>query len=472
MATSTAKTRPRDETDAAEHYARGRKRRKTAGRSSPAHLCPEADRTDPLELLRSQDASRLPELVPIRYGRMAVSPFAFLRGAALPMADDLSKTPHSGIEVQACGDAHLSNFGLFQTPERRTAFDVNDFDETHRAPFEWDVMRLAASVVVSGRVNGISDRKCRAAALATAHAYRHAMRDSARLGHLAVWYQRIDVDALLKQIGERLDTSREKSTRAALAKARNRNSLQALRKLTTVVDGRPRFKSDPPLLVPLDEIATDRQFAKLKREMHARFDDYRRTLQSDRRLLFDAYTPVEFARKVVGVGSVGTRTLVALFRGADADDPLILQIKEAQPSVLAPYVAGPIHRSQGKRVVTGQRLLQAASDIFLGWQTGPDIEGVDRDYYVRQLRDGKGSVVVEALRPDGLALYGELCGRTLAFAHARGGNRFAIAGYLGGKANFDHAITEFADAYADRTFADHARLVEAIRDGTIEARDL
>ncbi|EOM74757.1 DUF2252 domain-containing protein [Rhodococcus rhodnii] len=435
--------------------ARGRSTRKRVERSQLARL--PTDRSDPLALLASQDEQRLPELVPLRRERMAASPFSFYRGAALVMADDLSRTPDSGILVHACGDAHLSNFGVYSTPERNTAFDLNDFDEVHLASFEWDVKRLAASVVVAGRCNGIDDERCAAAAAAAARSYRTEMRTAATRSNLDTWYMRIPIGEVLSEIGEKLDTSRAKSTVAALRKARDRNSAQALRKLTVSDGTRARFRSDPPLLEPIDDLVAPDRAAEIHRDIQRRFADYRRTLDNDKRALFDSFELVEVARKVVGVGSVGTRCFVALFTGTQLGDPLVLQIKEADRSVLSRYVKGPIHRNQGKRVVTGQRLLQASSDIFLGWQSGPDLDGGSRDFYVRQLRDGKGSVVVEALEPDGLELYAGLCGRTLAIAHARAGDRFAIAGYVGKGSAFVDAITRFAMGYADLTERDHAR---------------
>ena len=456
----------------AERIAFGRARRKQVTRSALAEVSPEAGRSDPLGLLELQARDRVPELVPIRYGRMAASTFAYLRGAALVMTDDLSHAPDSGLIAPLCGDAHLSNFGLYATPERAQAFDLNDFDETHPGPFEWDVKRLAASFLVASRGNGFSDTRARATALAAAESYRSAIRESARSGNLENWYRNIDIDAALAVIRDRLDTSREKNTRKALAKARNRNSAQALSKLTVVVDGKARIRSDPPLLVPVEQVFPGGYGDEVYTEIRRRLEDYRQTLQPHLRRLFDSYELVQVARKVVGVGSVGTRTWIALFTGAGDNDPLFLQIKEAPPSVLSNYVPGYTFDNQGERVVNGQRLLQASSDIFLGWQSGPGPGGIERDFYVRQLRDGKGSVVIEAMAPDAMRLYAELCGRTLAHAHARSGDRFAIAGYLGAKPVFDEAIADFAVSYADRTERDHAQLVAAIAGGTVGAEQL
>lgn len=424
---------------------------------------------DPIGLLESQAAARVPDLVPIRYGRMAESPFAFYRGSALVMADDLSHAPPTGLHTQLCGDAHLSNFGLFATPERTLAFDVNDFDETYPGPFEWDVKRLVASLAVAGRVNGFSRKQRKRIARACAAEYRETMSYQAERGELAVWYSHIDAAAQLDEYRDVLDSSTRKRVRKTIDKSRGRDSVQALSKLTTLVDGQPRIVSTPPLIVPIEELFTDTEAEQLDREMIRRLRDYRDTLQSARRLLFDRFEYVQTARKVVGVGSVGTRAWIVLLRGPGAD-PLFLQAKEAGPSVLEKYVDGTAFTNQGERVVTGQRLMQAASDIFLGWQQGPDANGTVRDYYVRQLRDGKGSAVIEAMNPDTMAMYGRLCARVLAYAHARTGDRFAIAEYLGSDDDFDKALTAFAETYADQNERDHTALQNAIDDGRITAR--
>jgi uncharacterized protein (DUF2252 family) len=426
-------------------------------------------RPDATALLESQAATRVPELVPIRYGRMVESPFAFYRGAALVMASDLSRTPNTGLTVQLCGDAHLSNFGVFESPERKLVFDVNDFDETHPGPFEWDVKRLVASLAVAGRSNGFGRRKRRKVALAAAAGYRSAMADFARQDNLAVWYTHIDVDDVMRQLGDQLDTKRGTRARKRLEKARGRDSVQALASLATTVDGRTRIRSRPPLLVPLDELWSGADAALGHQQLLALVAAYRRTLPPDRRHLLDQFELTEVARKVVGVGSVGTRAWILLFEGIDGADPLLLQAKEAQPSVLSGFVPSVRMTNQGRRVVMGQHLMQAASDIFLGWQRAKGADGAERDYYVRQLRDGKGSVVVEELTPKGMRRYGWLCGATLARAHARSGDRVAIAAYLGHKRRFDHAMADFAETYADLNALDHDALSEAIRSKRIRA---
>ncbi|RZL75526.1 MAG: DUF2252 domain-containing protein [Rhodococcus sp. (in: high G+C Gram-positive bacteria)] len=432
-----------------------------------AEHAPDRDR-DPVGLLESQAATRVPDLVPIRYGRMAESPFAFYRGAALVMADDFSHAPETGLHTQLCGDAHLSNFGLFATPERKLAFDVNDFDETYPGPFEWDVKRLVASLAVAGRVNGFRGKQRKRIARACVAEYRETMSYQADRDELAVWYSHIDSATLPDELREVLDSSTRKRVRKTIDKSRGRDSLQALSKLTTLVDGQPRIVSTPPLIVPIEEIFTDTEADHIDREMIRRLRDYRDTLQPARRGLFDRFEYVQTARKVVGVGSVGTRAWIILLRGP-GDDPLFLQAKEAGPSVLEKYVDGPAFTNHGERVVTGQRLMQAASDIFLGWQHGPDADGVMRDFYVRQLRDGKGSAVIETMNPAAMAMYGRWCARGLSYAHARGGDRFAIAGYLGSDDDFDKALTAFAETYADQNERDHAALRKAIDDGRITA---
>ncbi|MFF2115462.1 DUF2252 domain-containing protein [Rhodococcus koreensis] len=432
-----------------------------------AEHAPHRDR-DPVGLLESQGATRVPDLVPIRYGRMAESPFAFYRGAALVMADDFSHASATGLHTQLCGDAHLSNFGLFATPERTLAFDVNDFDETYPGPFEWDVKRLVASLAVAGRDNGFSRKQRKRITRACAAEYRETMTYQAERGELAVWYSHIDAAAQLDELRDVLDSSTRKRVRKTIDKSRGRDSLQALSKLTTLVDGQPRIVSTPPLIVPIEEIFTGTEAEQLDQELIRRMRDYRDTLQPARRLLFDRFEYVQTARKVVGVGSVGTRAWIVLLRGPGGD-PLFLQAKEAQPSVLEKYVDGPAFTNHGERVVTGQRLMQAASDILLGWQHGPDADGAVRDYYIRQLRDGKGSAVIETMNPDTMALYGRLCARVLAYAHARAGDRFAIAGYLGSDDDFDKALAAFAETYADQNERDHAALRQAIDAGRITA---
>ncbi len=433
-------------------------------------------RPDPVALLEEQARNRVPELVPVRHGRMAATPFSFYRGAAAVMASDLSRAPATGLRVQLCGDAHLSNFGIFATPERKLAFDVNDFDETHPGPFEWDVKRLAASLAIAAQACGFGDKKRRKITRACAAEYRETMARQARLGTLAACYAHIEAAKDLKALRSELDSAITKRTRAALRKAEGRNNIQALAKLTTMVDGQRRIVSDPPLLVPLEELYGGADLAAPYRLLGGWLDTYARTLQSDRRELLGQFRLAQFARKVVGVGSVGTRTWIALMLGSDADDPLFLQVKEAVPSVLAGYVdgaglsGGGGFASEGERVVHGQRLTQVASDIFLGWARGPGMDGVERDFYVRQLRDGKGSAMVETMSPELMRWYGRLCGRALAYGHARSGDRIAIAAYLGSDAEFDHAMADFAEGYARQNTRDHAAMTAAIAAGRIEAR--
>jgi uncharacterized protein (DUF2252 family) len=428
-----------------------------------------ADRGDPVELLESQAVSRVPELVPIRYGRMIASPFAFYRGAALIMATDLARTPSSGLEVQLCGDAHMSNFGIYASPERQLVFDINDFDETHPGPFEWDVKRLAASLAVAGRDNGFSAKKRRNIVLAAAAGYRQSMIEFAGQGNLAVWYSHANMDEVLTQIGDQLDARRKARTQAALDKAHHRDSSQALAKLTTMVDGRARILSQPPLLVPVEELWGQAEAEATYEQLGNLIRSYRRTLQWDRRHLLEQFKLVQMARKVVGVGSVGTRAWILLFEGLDGGDPLFLQAKEAQASVLSGFVKTSGYKNQGERVVNGQHLMQASSDIFLGWQRTPGPDGVERDFYVRQLRDGKGSVVVEEMLPDAMGFYGRICGQALARAHARSGDRVAIAAYLGKSDRFDNAIADFAKTYAEQNAADHAELARAGETGRVMA---
>ncbi|MFE0458400.1 DUF2252 domain-containing protein [Kitasatospora sp. NPDC058965] len=443
-------------TTPAERVKQGRAARQRVGRRAQGQWQPAADRPDPITVLIEQAADRVQELLPIRYGRMARTPFTFLRGAAAVLAADLANGPDSGLTVQLCGDAHLSNFGVYASPERSLLFDLNDFDETHPGPFEWDVKRLAASVAVAARGNGDPDEKARAAALAAAEAYRLHLRRLAGMGELDVWYERLDADALLPLVTGK----RQRRVEKTLEHARRRTSLQALEKLTEPRDGHPRIVADPPLVEPVP-VTDYRAIGKV-------FSQYRSSLPDDRKVLLDRYQLTDAARKVVGVGSVGTRCFIVLLQGRDLDDPLFLQIKEAQPSVLARYAKGPVAQHQGHRVVAGQRLLQAASDIFLGWTTGP----AGRHFYGRQLRDMKGSAEVERMTTGGLREYAALCGTALARAHARSGDRIAIAGYLGGSDTFDQAIAEFAMRYADQTEADHAELLRAIEAGVLEAQDV
>jgi len=457
--------------NAVERAARGKEARARVPRDSHGVFNPPSDRTDPISLLEEQAQTRVPELVPVRWGRMMVSPFTYYRGAALPMASDLATTPVSGLAVQACGDAHLSNFGLFGSAERRLMFDVNDFDETLPGPWEWDVKRLAASLEVAARDNGLTAKQRREVVVASAARYRQAMREFAAMTNLDVWYAHADITELRAQFDSRLRERQRRELDKGLAKARTRDSMQQLAKLTRVVDGRPRIISDPPLLVPVDELVpVERDREALEAELIELINSYKRTLETDRRYLLDQFRFCDMARKVVGVGSVGTRCWILLMLGRDSEDPLFLQVKEAEKSVLSRFVGASRYTNQGQRVVAGQRLMQASSDIFLGWQRiQAGMDGRTRDFYVRQLRDWKFSVEISLLRPEGLQLYGALCGWTLARAHARSGDRIAIASYLGGSDVFDRAIGRFASAYADQNERDYHALVDAAKAGRITA---
>jgi uncharacterized protein (DUF2252 family) len=453
----------------ADRAARGKEARSLAPLDSHVEFAPGRSR-DPVGLLLEQAQSRVPELVPVRHGRMLVSPFTFYRGAALSMAADLATTPASGLQVQLCGDAHLSNFGAFASPERRLVFDVNDFDETLPGPFEWDVKRLAASLAVAGRDNGFAAKIRRTIVLAAAEGYRTAMRAFAKQPLLDVWYAHLDIEQAIGELQAQVKAERFQAAKGLLAKAHTRDSTQALGKLTTVVDGRRRIISDPPMIVPVEDVFAELQADAIYEQLRTVLGKYRRTLQSDRRHLLEQFTLVQVARKVVGVGSVGTRAWVLLMDALNGLEPLFLQAKEAQPSVLAEYCGRSQYANQGERVVAGQHLMQAQSDIFLGWTrvTNPE-DGVDRDFYVRQLRDWKFSAPIEQMIPPGMTFYARLCGWTLARAHARSGDRIALAAYLGGSAKFDQAIAGFAETYADQNERDYAALRAAVKDGKAEA---
>ena len=455
----------------AERAERGKEARVAVPRESHAVFDPAPGRADPIGLLEEQAKSRVPELVPIRRGRMMVSPFTYYRGAALPMASDLATTPVSGLAVQACGDAHLSNFGVFGSAERRLVFDVNDFDETTPGPWEWDVKRLAASMEVAARGNGFSGKDRREIVMATVAGYRQAMRGFAKMTNLDVWYAHADLDQLKAQFGSQLKARQRKMVDQGMAKARTRDSMQEVAKLTHLVDGRPEITADPPLIVPVADLlpkqADQKAFAAQVTDLLGK---YRRTLETDRRYLLEQYQYAGMARKVVGVGSVGTRCWIVLMLGRDDSDPLFLQVKEAEASVLSRFVGASKYNNMGQRVVAGQRLMQASSDIFLGWQRAEaGLDGKQRDFYVRQLRDWKYSIAIEALVPRGMRIYGQLCGWTLARAHACSGDRIAIAAYLGGSDAFDQAITRFAGTYADQNEIDHKALVDAVASGRLTA---
>jgi uncharacterized protein (DUF2252 family) len=449
----------------------GRSLRKATPRSSHAEWVAGPDRPDPVALLEEQNEDRVQWLVPIRRGRMGVSAFTFYRGAARIMAYDLATTPSSGITVQVCGDGHLSNFGLYASPERQLVFDVNDFDETLPGPWEWDVKRLAASFVIAGRDGGYKKKDSRAIAMQAVSSYRETMLEFADKPTLDVWYAHLAADQVQEAAENRGAKGVAKSAARVSQKAMSKDSLQALRKLAEKSGGSYRIKSDHPVLVPLRDFAdyygkghvVDAD--KIREQLHGSFDDYRATLRSDRQLLLERFVPVDIALKVVGVGSVGTRCLVVLCEGRDEDDPLFLQVKEATASVLEEHLPASRWRNHGRRVVEGQRLMQTASDVFLGWSKG--MHG--HEYYWRQLRDWKGSADISTMNPKQLGFYARLCGWTLARSHARSGDPIAIAGYLGSGSAFDDAITEFAARYANQNEEDYAAFAEAISSGRLEA---
>ncbi len=466
-----------------ERSARGAEARSRVPADSHRRWVPAADRVDPVSIIQAQDATRDQDLVPVRHGRMSLSPFAFFRGSAAIMAADLGETPRAGLNAQLCGDAHLANFGLFGSPERRLLFDLNDFDETLPGPVEFDLKRLCASLVVASRHNGFTDADAVQSARAASRAYRHAMRDFAKLTSLEVWYASLDMERIQESVRtytrdvesrskdqdvrDRARLARQKA-KASERKARGRTGLQAQAKLTELVDGARRIIHDPPLVVPARELPRLYGLSadELRLAVQEQFRGYRRTLSPDRRLLLERYRFVDLARKVVGVGSVGTRAFIVLLQGAADDDVLFLQVKEAQTSVLEPVVGKSQYRTSGERVVQGQRLMQAASDIFLGWTTG---KADGRHYYWRQLRDMKGSADIENLRPEGMRFYGETCAWTLARAHARSGDAVALAAYAKGK-GFDDALADFANRYADQNERDFAAFTKAIDSGRLVAQ--
>lgn len=457
-----------------ERVNRGKEARRRVPRSDQARFVPDPARPDPVALLESQAVTRVPELVPIRYGRMLVSPFTFFRGAALLMATDLATSSRSGVTVQLCGDAHLSNFGVFGTPERQMIFDINDFDETLPGPWEWDVKRLAASFEVMGRHRGFSRSQRREVVTAGVREYRNRMVEAAAARTLDVWYDHLEVGALLDQVAAevrrgRLRQAEERRTRRNVAKARTRDSVRAFTRRAGTVDGQLRIKPDPPLIVPLEDLVEpDSEWGRSDVVIKRLLASYRRTLGVEHHPL-EEFRYVHMARKVVGVGSVGTRCYIMLLVGRDDDDPLFLQVKEAPHSVLEPFAGPGQHAHQGRRVVAGQRLMQGATDAFLGWQRIKGFDGVTRDYYVRQLHDWKGSAAVEEMRLSGAVLYSRICGATLARAHARWGDRIAIAAYLGRGDAFDRAVAGFSAAYADQNERDYEQLVRAVRSGRIVA---
>ncbi|WP_055602222.1 DUF2252 domain-containing protein [Streptomyces aureus] len=469
---STAALRAAPHATPAERAALGKEARRRSPRSGHAVYEPSPDRPDPLTILEAQSATRVPELVPIRYGRMTESPFRFYRGAAAIMASDLAATPRSGFTAQLCGDAHMLNFRLLASPERRLMFDINDFDETLPGPWEWDVKRLSASFVIAARANGFDDAERDRIVRRTVRSYREAMIGFAAMRTLDVWYAKIDEDRLESLATDRLHKRGRKNLARAMEKARGRDSLQAFDKLTETVDGRPRIAADPPLLVPVGDLLPDAERSALERQFRGLIERYGHTLSSDRRTLLSDYRLADVARKVVGVGSVGTRCWIFLLLGRDDQDPLFLQAKEADTSVLAAHVGASTYRNQGERVVSGQRLMQATSDIFLGWERVDGIDGRKRDFYVRQLRDWKGIALPETMNPRRMRAFGDVCGITLARAHARSGDRIAIAAYLGSGDSFDRALATFAEAYADQNERDHQALVDAVAAGRLPAEEL
>jgi uncharacterized protein (DUF2252 family) len=468
MTTETSAPKKVPHLTADERAARGRAAREAAPRTGQSAVVSGKDR-DAVALLEEQGRTRLQELLPIRYGRMLVSPFTFFRGAANVMANDLGTAPRSGLTAQLCGDAHLANFGGFASPERSFVFDLNDFDETLAGPFEWDVKRLTASFEIAGRDRGFTDAQRRAAVLRVARAYRESMRDFAGKSNLDVWYARLDSGALEAELRASRGAKQAKLVSQVEAKARTKDSMKAFSRLTEVVDGERRIVSDAPLIVPLRDFEHGLDQKAIEDQMQALLRSYRRTLQGDRRHLLENYRYVDLARKVVGVGSVGTRCWILLLVGRDDGDPLFLQVKEAGPSVLESELGKSSYANGGQRIVEGQRLMQAASDIFLGWiRTEVTLDEVDsRDFYVRQLWDWKASVDLEIIKPQGLELYAQACGWTLARAHARSGDRIAIASYLGKSDVFDRAVADFAVGYADLNERDYAALATAAREDRI-----
>jgi uncharacterized protein (DUF2252 family) len=448
----------------AERVARGKAARAEVPRKTHGEWEPSSLRADPVELLEEQAKTRVPELVPIRYGRMLVSPFTFFRGAAYVMAADLAATPRTGLHVQLCGDAHLSNFGFYAAPDRRLVFDTNDFDETLPGPFEWDLKRLVASFAVAGRSRGFDAATRRGINLNVTRSYRESIAAFGGMRTFDLWYSRIDVDEYARGYASQVSKTAVKRFDRNLAKARTKDSLSAFAKLTRIVEGEPRFVSDPPLIVPIRELTGGEESFQV---VHALIRSYRQTLQGDRRHLLEQFRFVDVARKVVGVGSVGMRAWIALFLGRDNDDPMILQVKEAQASVLEPFLGKSKFKNHGHRVVEGQRLMQAASDQMLGWLHTKGIDGVERDFFVRQLWDAKGSPLVDLMTPKTMRVYAQVCGQTLARAHARSGDAVAIASYLGSSDAFDRAVASFAEAYADQNERDYAALKSAADSGRI-----
>jgi uncharacterized protein (DUF2252 family) len=450
-----------------ESAARGKAARAELPRSAHGRWEPAPMRRDPVDLLEDQARTRLPELGPIRYGRMLASPFTFFRGAAYLMAADLADGPRTGLYSQLCGDAHLSNFGIFAAPDRRLVFSLNDFDETLPGPFEWDVKRLAASLAVASRDRGFTDATRRAVVTAAVREYRTTMRRFAGMRNIHVWYARLDVESIRDQLGT--SGKQMKRLQSTVAGARTKDSIRALTKLCRTVDGELRIIGNPPLVTPIEDVLPGTEQEELEDVVRRMIGTYRLTLPRDRRELLESYRYVHAARKVVGVGSVGARTWILLMIGRDGGDPLFLQFKEAQASVLEPFLGKSEFEQHGQRVVEGQRMMQAAPDVMLGWERIITIDGVERDFYIRQLWDSKGSAEVEVMDPAELEAYGRVCGWTLARAHARSGDRIAIASYLGRSDGFDRAMATFAETYADQNERDYRALEAAVTSGRVVA---
>ena len=453
----------------AERVELGKAARADVPRMSHGEWEPSPARPDPIALLEEQATTRVPELVPIRYGRMLTSAFAFYRGSAAIMAADLAATPHSSLRVQVCGDAHLANFGGFAAPDRRLVFSINDFDETLPGPFEWDVKRLAASIAVAGRERGFDGRGRRKIVVAAARSYRRAMDGFAGMGTMDIWYSRLELQTILERWGAQAGKKRVKKTRRVADKARTKDSMRALAKLTHIVEGQRRIVSDPPLIEPIEDLLPQEAHDQLVEAIRSIMRSYRRTLPRDRRKLLERFDYHHAARKVVGVGSVGTRAWIVLLTSRDEDDPLFLQFKEAQASVLEPFLGKSEFANHGQRVVEGQRMMQSASDVMLGWDRIEGIDGEKRDFYIRQLWDSKGSADLETMDAKGMRIYGEVCGWTLARAHARSGDAIAVAAYLGSSDSFDHAMASFAEAYADQNDRDYTALKKAVGAGRVVA---
>jgi uncharacterized protein (DUF2252 family) len=464
---AAAPSKPIEHLTTAERAGLGKQARVKVPRRSHGEWEPPSNRPDPVGILEEQARTRVPELVPIRYGRMLVSPFTFYRGAAALMASDLADSPQTGLHAQLCGDAHLSNFGGFAAPDRRLIFGLNDFDETLPGPFEWDVKRLVVSFEVAGRDRGFDDKERGTISTAVVRSYRKSIRKFASMRTLDLWYARLDVDEFLSGIQSSLSRAQRKRGERNLAKTRAKDSLRAFSKLTRLVDGEPRIVSDPPLIVPIDELVEPGQAEEAHEALRGLVRIYRRTLPNDRRRLLERFRYAGAARKVVGVGSVGTRAWIVLMLGRDNDDPLFLQAKEAEASVLEPHLGKSRYKNHGQRVVEGQRMMQAASDIMLGWIHTPGLDGLERDFYIRQLWDAKGSALVDEIEPPLMETYARVCGWTLAKAHARSGDAVAIGSHLGSGESFDRALVAFADAYADQNGRDYEALKAAASSGRI-----